>query len=564
MELNLHIIAGDLAQYAPEERIEEDYPVRRLRFPALFDGTETQPNLLYIVEAGLLTPENLEMITEGSSLLVIGKPPRALFKRPCNVIWVSASVALSKLFSQVATLFGTYDLWGEQLHTLLITKKRLSHLAEISLAIIRRPIHLVDSFLQVLFSVTGEDGAVPDASEHRLVIDNDDPALSILTLDRFSEGAYTRDEPFILDRRGRGSNSVGGSSGSSGGRTAGGAPGSGGSGGSGVAGGTGSGGALDRSALLSQNIFIGGHLVATLSFERGASPFTKRDYSLLLIMADFLKNGLTYREEWNTSAPRAVDGMIQLLLAGSQVSEARIDASLKAMAWHESDAYYCMVAVPDNPLYPSGLLAATAKRVAANSSQMIYAINQNTMVFIVNADQATLSQDEILEMMVAQLDHLETAIGVSNIFDGFHFLKEHYDLALVAQQLGSAHDLASQTSQANQTSQARNKYHRFEDHFMDYLILKCRESTSLSAVIPRGLVQLCRYDRQYGTNLVHVLAVFLRYDMRVAPAARELYLHRNTLTSKVSQIRFLTRMDFENDPEVRLSLMVALRMLGEL
>jgi DNA-binding PucR family transcriptional regulator len=99
---------------------------------------------------------------------------------------------------------------------------------------------------------------------------------------------------------------------------------------------------------------------------------------------------------------------------------------------------------------------------------------------------------------------------------------------------------------------------------MDYIVEKCRESMSIDAIIPRGLTQLKRYDKKYGTNLVQILAVFLRLDMRVAPAARELYLHRNTLTSKISQIRFITRMDFENDPEVRMALMVSLRMLGQI
>jgi hypothetical protein len=509
MELNLYIIADDLAQYTPKLRIEEDYPVRRLRFPALFDGTETRRSLLYIVESKLLTPENIEMVSEASSLLVIGKPPRALLKRPCNVIWVPVTTQLSKLFSDVAALFGTYNLWGEQLHELLITRKRLSRLAEISLPIVRRPIHLVDSFLQVLFSVADEDNNALISRERRFAIDNDDPALSVLTLDRFSESAYAHEEPFTLA----------------------------------------------SGELLSQNVFIGGRLVATLSFGRADREFSKRDYTLLLVLIEVLKNGLTYMEEWNTSAPRAVDAMLQLLLAGGKVQESSIDAALKTMAWHEDDTFFCIVAVPSNPLYPSGLLTATAKRATAQIRQMIYTVYQNNMVFVVNADQSVLAQDEILEMMVTQLEHLETGIGVSNIFDGFRSLKAHFDLALAAQRIGAGADIANET---------RHPYYRFEDYFMDFLIQKCREAVSLEAMIPRGLLQLRRFDQKYDTDLVHILAVYLRHDMRVAPAARELYLHRNTLTSKVSQIRFLTRMDFENDSEVRLRLMVSLRMIGEL
>jgi DNA-binding PucR family transcriptional regulator len=102
----------------------------------------------------------------------------------------------------------------------------------------------------------------------------------------------------------------------------------------------------------------------------------------------------------------------------------------------------------------------------------------------------------------------------------------------------------------------------FEEHILDDRILKCNEATPLEAVIPRGVVQLKRYDEKYGTDYVQTLWVYLRHDMRVAPAARELFLHRNTLTHKIAQIKFITRLDFENDPEVRLRTLIALRMMG--
>ncbi|MCL2150686.1 MAG: helix-turn-helix domain-containing protein, partial [Coriobacteriia bacterium] len=102
---------------------------------------------------------------------------------------------------------------------------------------------------------------------------------------------------------------------------------------------------------------------------------------------------------------------------------------------------------------------------------------------------------------------------------------------------------------------------RFEDYFMDYVVSVCKDSTSLESIIPRGLIQLKRYDEKYETNMLHILSVFLKHDMRIASAARELFLHRNTLTAKISQIKFITRMDFEGDPEVRLQTLVALYMM---
>jgi hypothetical protein len=509
LELNLHIIAEDLALYCPQTSFEEDYPIRRLRFPALFDGQETRRSLLYIVEAATLTPVNIANVTECSSLLVIGQPPKALFARHCNIAWIEDVVTLARLFSEVAGLFASYGLWSDRLQDVLITKKRLSKLAELSLNVVGRPIYLVDSFLQVLFHVS-HDLETPVASQNEpVMLDNDNPELSVLALDRFGAGTHTHEQPFVL---GKGTNE----------------------------------------ALLSQNIFIDGHLIATLAFGLEyvgkRQPFNNRDYSLLLVLADAVQKGLTYKDEWNTSAPNSVAELVRALLRGERVASKNIDSALMSMAWHDDDAYCCIVAVPADPLYPSGLLAAIAKRAAANASQMIYVVNDQVIVFVVNVDHSTLAIDEIVELIIAQLGTVQAALGVSNICNGFRALEANYHLAQVAAELGTKKN-------------SDLPWHRFEDYFMDYLQLKCTDSTPLEAMLPRGVLQLARYDEKYGTDLVNILRVYLKHDMRVATAARELFLHRNTLTSKISQISFLTRMDFENDPNVRLRLMIALWMM---
>ncbi|MDR3316027.1 MAG: helix-turn-helix domain-containing protein [Coriobacteriales bacterium] len=543
MELNLHIIAEDLAVagHAVVRRIREDASVRRLRFPALFDGEDTKRSLLYIVEAGLLTPENLTHITEDTSLLVIGETPAALKKLPVNLIQLPSHTQLSKLFSEVTDLFGTYELWDNALKHALIAKRHLRRLGEVSSAIFKRPIYLVDSYLQMVFAVVDTDlYELPEGYRYP-VIDNNNPSLAAYALDRFQPDTYTQREPFLLPE-------------------------------------------VYGYRTLSQNVFIDGHLVATVSVDEvgGSSSraFTERDFALIAVFAEYLVSGMTYLEEWNSSAPRLVSEQMQLLLDGKLSTSEDTDAALKMMAWLVDDAYYCIVAVPRSNVYPSGLLAATAKHVSAQLSHAVYLIHKGRMVFAVNADHTKLSREETVELLVHALAKLEVHIGVSNIFNSFWMLGAQYHLALAAQELGAqeteAREMVGQgdVSPVPRTRELGDaasrptpdppapRVHFFEEHFLDYLILKCKEATPLEAVIPRGVVQLKRYDEKYGTDYVQTLWVYLRHALRVAPAARELFLHRNTLTHKVAQIKFITRLDFENDPEVRLRTLIALRMMG--
>jgi hypothetical protein len=505
MELNLHIIIEDLAGYALQSRIEEDYDVRRLRSAALFDGNATRRGLLYVVEASLLTSEDIRKVTEQSSLLLIGRPPRALLKKSCNLAWTENLVPFSRLFSDVVTIFTDYELWNNRMMRALITKKHLRYLGELASPLIRRPLYLIDSHLQMVFSVVDEESYEVPSDYQMPVIDNNDPGLGIYALDRFYDDALAFHEPFLLSTE-------------------------------------------QRYGTLVQNIFIDEHLVATLSFDEVGGAFTKRDYALIVVLGDFIRSGITYRDEWNTSVPQLLDEQIHILLSGSRVDLEDLDVALKSLAWLTEETYYCLIAVPLNPLYPSGLLAATAKLACARASHMIYTIHDERMVFIVNADHATISQQETAELLVEELGRLQVRIGVSNIYGQFWSLSSHYRLAVVAAEIGSE-------------TKPDEPYYRFEDYFMEYLFFCCKESTPLEAVIPRGLLQLKRYDEKYRTDFVNVLHVFLRHDMRTATAARELFLHRNTLSHKISQIKFITRLDFENDPDVRLRLLVALKML---
>jgi hypothetical protein len=505
MELNLHIIVEELANHTLQSRIPEDYDIRRLRSATLFDGSATHRCFLYVVDATALTAESIEMVTPQSSLLIIGKPPRALLDRDCNLAWVHNTVPFSTLFSDVVAVFTEHETWGNRMLKALVAKKHLRYLGKLASPLIRRPLYLIDSHLQMVFSIVDEEYYELPAGYRLPAIDNNDPSLSVYALDRFHDDALTFHKPFLLTS-GQGH------------RT------------------------------LVQNIFIDEHLVATLSFDELGGEFTKRDYALIVILADFIKGGLTYHDEWNTSVPRVLDEQTHVLLDDGQPVPEELDSALKGMTWLMEEAYYCIVAVPLNPLYPSGLLAATAKLVCARASHMIYTIHDERMVFIVNADHATLSQQENIELLVAGLSKLQVRVGVSNIFNQYWMLGSHYRLALAAVALGGERV-------------PDRPYYRFEDFFIDYLFARCKESAPLEAVIPRGLIQLRRYDEKYGTDFVKVLRVFLKHDMRTTPAARELYLHRNTLTHKIAQIKFITRLDFEEDPDVRLRILVALRMM---
>jgi sugar diacid utilization regulator len=69
---------------------------------------------------------------------------------------------------------------------------------------------------------------------------------------------------------------------------------------------------------------------------------------------------------------------------------------------------------------------------------------------------------------------------------------------------------------------------------------------------------LAEHDARHSTGLVNTLEAYLDTGCNVQQAAERLYLHRNTLTQRLSKIESLTRFDL-HDPSTLLNLNVAIK-----
>lgn len=74
----------------------------------------------------------------------------------------------------------------------------------------------------------------------------------------------------------------------------------------------------------------------------------------------------------------------------------------------------------------------------------------------------------------------------------------------------------------------------------------------------RGLVEpLEAHDHEHGSDLVRTLRTFFAANANASEAADRLYLHRNSLTYRLSRIQELTALDLK-DHRARLALQLGL------
>jgi len=70
---------------------------------------------------------------------------------------------------------------------------------------------------------------------------------------------------------------------------------------------------------------------------------------------------------------------------------------------------------------------------------------------------------------------------------------------------------------------------------------------------------LVDYDRAHNADLLHTLRVYFRCNGNAIEAARQLFLHRNSLQYRLDRIEELLACDLK-DPQTRLSLNLAVEM----
>ncbi|TDA70038.1 MAG: GAF domain-containing protein [Clostridia bacterium] len=99
----------------------------------------------------------------------------------------------------------------------------------------------------------------------------------------------------------------------------------------------------------------------------------------------------------------------------------------------------------------------------------------------------------------------------------------------------------------------------YEDLKVERLLLEMADKAYAGNFIDEILGALIEYDKKHNSHLVETLTVYLRNDCRLDLAARELFVHKNTLKYRLQRIREITGLDIQ-DAEVRFKLLLALRM----
>lgn len=121
------------------------------------------------------------------------------------------------------------------------------------------------------------------------------------------------------------------------------------------------------------------------------------------------------------------------------------------------------------------------------------------------------------------------------------------------QQAGLAHDTAKML---NISSRCRFFAESLSENFLLHPLNEFKKEN----LIPEEIQRLFTYDREHETELAKTLRIYLYLRNDINKTAKELHVHRNTLSYRLNKIRDLTEVEID-DPEVAWTFQLVFRVL---
>ncbi|NTW71326.1 MAG: hypothetical protein HGA49_03700 [Eubacteriaceae bacterium] len=165
-----------------------------------------------------------------------------------------------------------------------------------------------------------------------------------------------------------------------------------------------------------------------------------------------------------------------------------------------------------------------------------------------------LSLDSTDDIKASSFKDLEKYLKKRNLSGG---------LSLCFSYIGDMKKYFNQSKKALELSQHINDAKiicKYEEYAYHHLLEICSKSGDIVSICHPVIFTLKEYDNKNGTELLKSLFAYIKYEKSITFAANTLHVHRNTLHSRITKIKSIIDIDWENH-EVTNYLYLSLKIL---
>ena len=231
--------------------------------------------------------------------------------------------------------------------------------------------------------------------------------------------------------------------------------------------------------------------------------------------------------------PSDTDSCVRRLLEHIYVREEIIEGYLRKRGWRVDDRYVCALLQPEGS---SGIA-----KLPFLARQLRSGMMRDSVVLVHGAEVACVTRAEERNYDVAKISadlesitvRFDAKMGVSCPFHDFRELKRYYDSCRTAISYGEQENPPRKVS-------------FFDDYAARHLEKALFNRSINEVLLDARAVEIKRHDDEQGQSLLQTLLVYLECGQNKTVAAKQLFIHRNTLVYRIGLIEKVAGIDLSS------------------
>ena len=275
-------------------------------------------------------------------------------------------------------------------------------------------------------------------------------------------------------------------------------------------------------------IFNNGEMVATVLMLCSSSPVTPRKLDIFSKVCNAVRYTIINYEPYVTQPKSRLKNLMCCLLSGAPKRE--LDADVKYAGKPKPIQVFTVIDQDSRKIHE--FIDSVFPQFAEIYPAAKQCYFNRSLIISVPAPNG-----ESIKENLAQLTELarekRVKIGISPVVDDLFQLLKGYNQTVTALDLGEIFSPES-------------RVFRYEDYLLYDLFSKYPDRDRLIDFVSPLLIQLDEYDKENHTDFYNTLFVYLRCKRQPIQAAKELFIHRNSLANRLERITEFFHIEWED------------------
>lgn len=294
-------------------------------------------------------------------------------------------------------------------------------------------------------------------------------------------------------------------------------------------------------------VYIHGIESAHIAVSDSNHPFSEEDFELIDFLCRLVSLELQKTDFYRTNESLKHSFFLSELLENHMRDLSTINHRIQNLNWKTTEFMYIMTISEQQADFfdrKAQLISKQLHQLLPHSRWVIY---EGKIVFLICLPDTSKKLFEEDGTLNEYLSINNLCASLSRCFSSFLDIRKYYEESLTAYDFGLR-------------LKPDKKIYMYEDFICQHIGKIIAYDYELKDFYHSSVVLIKNYDKAHKTNLLETLKEYLRYPDNPAAAAKNLFIHKNTLFYRMSKIKELFPIDL-SDGEERLKIHLTLKFM---